>query len=87
MEIEHILGLRMFSIQGLACGLVPELHSQTKIELDSFIICLDSYIASTVFIAFASLVIIAIIGYVIIKFLGVIWKEIEPERLLKYRNL
>ena len=37
MEIEHILGLRMFSIQGLACGLVPELHSQTKIELDSFI--------------------------------------------------
>ena len=36
MEIEHILGLRMFSIQGLACGLVPELHSQTKIELDSF---------------------------------------------------
>ena len=38
MEIEHILGLRMFSIQGLACGLVPELHSQTKIELDSFIL-------------------------------------------------
>ena len=37
MEIEHILGLRRFSIQGLACGLVPELHSQTKIELDSFI--------------------------------------------------
>ena len=38
MEIEHIFSLRMFSIQGLACGLVLELHSQTEIELDSFII-------------------------------------------------
>ena len=37
MEIEHIFSLRMFSIQGLACGLVLELHSQTEIELDSFI--------------------------------------------------
>ena len=37
MEIEPIFSLRMFSIQGLACWLVPELHSQTEIELDSFI--------------------------------------------------
>ena len=46
MEIEHILGLRMFSIQGLACGLVPELHSQTKIELDSFILSAPYFINS-----------------------------------------
>ena len=41
MEIEHIFSLRMFSIQGLACGLVLELHSQTEIELDSFILTLS----------------------------------------------